>query len=327
MVGEAMRHAFTILMLATIALSAATAGAVVVPGGGSKSSDCMSVFDAPGANSPPAPKAARNIDCIDGDPDCDADGIANAKCSFPVQVCLDSTLVPGCTPDRVDSLSVAHAQDNGDKHFDVDFQALQARIDKIVPTTSTDRCTLSSTITVPLKLSHSGLFRKNVKRLSLLAAGFTTTGRPDKDAMKFTCRAANGGVYTPRDLYASTFDRIAQQVFAPSCAVSGCHDSNTDEHNMILYPNVAYSQTVGVVPVTPAAALDGLFRIDPNGDPLNSLLYRKVTGNLPAGYGAQMPFARPPIPANLQEIIRLWIIGDGATGPAPETGWVTGTDQ
>ena len=324
-----MRNAFTLLVLVTIALSAATAGAVIVPGGGSKTSDCMSVFDAPGANSPAPPKVAKNVDCTDGDPTCDADGLANAKCSFPVQVCLDSTQVPGCTPNRVDSLSIAHAQDNGDKRFDVDFQALQARVDQIVPTTSADRCTLSSTITVPLKVARNGLFKKNVKKVALLAAGFTTAGTPDKDAMKFTCRAANGGVYGPRDLYAGTFDRIAQQVFAASCAVSGCHDSNTHQFNLILYPNVAYSQIVGVTPTTPAAALDGLFRVDAGGDPMKSLLYRKVTGSLSGGsgsYGSQMPFGRPAIPANLQEIIRLWIIGDGTT-PAPQTGWVTGTDQ
>jgi len=322
-----MRHAFTLLTLVSIALAAVTAYGVIVPGGGAKGSDCMSVFDAPGANSPPAPKAAKNIDCTDGDPSCDADGLANAKCSFPIQVCLDSTQVAGCTPNRVDSLAIAHAVDNGDKHFDVDFQALQARVDQIAPTTSLDKCTVSSTITVPLKVARNGLFKKNAKKVSLLAAGFTTAGTPDKDAMKFTCRAANGGVYGPRDLYASTFDRIAQQVFAPTCAVSGCHDSNTHQYNMILYPSVAYSQIVGVTPVTPAAALDGLFRVDPAGDPLNSLLYRKVTGNLPAGYGAQMPFGRPAIAANLQEIIRLWIIGDGTTAPASQTGWVAGTDQ
>jgi hypothetical protein len=40
-----------------------------------------------------------------------------------------------------------------------------------------------------------------------------------------------------------------------------------------------------------------------------------------------MPLLGPDVSSQLQEIIRLWIAGDGITGPAPETGWVTGTDQ
>jgi hypothetical protein len=39
-----------------------------------------------------------------------------------------------------------------------------------------------------------------------------------------------------------------------------------------------------------------------------------------------MPLGKPTIPADLEEIIRLWIIGDGITGPAPQAGWVIGTD-
>jgi len=321
------RFATLLGMTAVVVLTAAAAQAVVVPGGGSKASDCMSVFDVPAANSPPPPRVAKNVDCVDGDSTCDADGVANGRCAFPLQVCLDATTVPGCTPDRVDSLTVDHAQDNGDPRFDTDFQALQARIDQLVPTTSQDDCTVSSTITVPLKSSRSGVFRKGTKKLSLLAAGFTTTGNPDRDHMTFTCRPANGGVYTPRELYDGTFDRIAQQVFAPTCAVSGCHDSNTHQNNMILLPNTAYSQIVGVTPTNVIAAGDGIFRIDAAGDPQKSLLYLKVTGMLPSGYGVRMPYHRPAIASNLQDIIRLWIIGDGTTGPAPQTGWVTGTDQ
>lgn len=315
------------MAIAVGALTAAAAGAVVVPGGGSKASDCMSVFDVPAANSPPPPKAAKNVDCVDGDTSCDDDGLANGRCAFPVQVCLNATTVAGCTPDRVDSLAVDHAKDNGDPRFDTDFQALQARIDQLVPTTTQDACTLSSTITVPLKQSQSGVFKKAKKKLSLLAAGFTAVGNPDRDHMTFTCRPANGGIYSPRDIYAGTFDRIAQQVFAASCAVSGCHDSNTHQSNMILYPNTAYSQIVGVVPTNVIAAGDGVFRIDAAGDPQKSLLYLKVTGMLPSGYGVRMPYHRPAIASNLQDIIRLWIIGDGTTGPAPHDGWVAGTDQ
>ena len=54
-----MRHALTLLTLITVVLTTAIGGAVVVPGGGSKTSDCMSVFDAPSANSPARYSAAQ----------------------------------------------------------------------------------------------------------------------------------------------------------------------------------------------------------------------------------------------------------------------------
>ena len=40
-----------------------------------------------------------------------------------------------------------------------------------------------------------------------------------------------------------------------------------------------------------------------------------------------MPAAGSPVSQQLLDIIELWIVGDGVLGPAPETGWVPGTDQ
>ena len=40
-----------------------------------------------------------------------------------------------------------------------------------------------------------------------------------------------------------------------------------------------------------------------------------------------MPLDEDPLDPELVELIRLWIEGDGVLGPAPETGWVEGTDQ
>ena len=55
---------------------------------------------------------------------------------------------------------------------------------------------------------------------------------------------------------------------------------------------------------------------------------RKITNDLPGlSYGEAMPLNRDPLDPSLIELIRLWILGDGILGPAPETGWVAGTDQ
>jgi hypothetical protein len=239
--------------------------------------------------------------------------------------------VPNCTPLRANLVTVDHALDNGDPKFDTDFQALQARVGQILfPTTTLDRCTVGSSITVALRAprSSSDPWKTNKKKIRVVTLG-NASGRnaTDSDHMRFKCRPAKGGFYTPRDLYAGTFDRIAQQVFAQSCALSGCHDSETHQNNMILLPGAAYSQIVGVTPYNTVAAADGLERIF-SGDPQKSFLYRKITDpQLPEGYGGHMPKIGPSVTPALAEIIRLWIIGDGILPPASETGWVVGTDQ
>jgi len=193
-----------------------------------------------------------------------------------------------------------------------------------------DKCTLASTITVTLKPpgSQGAPFRKGKKILRLEAAGATDHATTDRDHMRLTCEPEGNGLYSPRELYDGTFDRIRQEVFAQSCALSGCHDSQSHKGNMTLYPAVAYSQIVGVTPMNSAAAVAGWKRILP-GDSVQSYLYRKVTCDLPdLTYGACMPFQRPAISQHLQDIIRLWIVGDGPCGTAPDVGcWVAGTDQ
>jgi len=255
---------------------------------------------------------------------------------FSLQVCVNSTLVPTCSADQVVSGTVDHAEDNGDSKFDPDFQALQTRINSLgLPTFDTDACTVSNSITVPLRAPSSGnKYGTGKKKLRVTVTGdlVAKNDQTDKDKMKFTCRPEGDGIYLPTDLYTGTFDRIRQQIFAQRCALSGCHDSESATGNMILLPGAAYSQIVGVTPDNAAAAGAGLLRITP-GDPDSSFLYRKITDDLVIGWGNAMPLNLTPLTADQIELIRLWIIGDGVLGPAPdacpppETCWVAGTDQ
>jgi hypothetical protein len=313
-----------------VCLVTATAHATIVTGGGRKRTDCAVVFDVFGANKPAPPKAPRHTDCTDGDVSCDADGERNGRCVFDLQVCINSTAVEGCTAGETDAVEVAHAVDDGDRRFDPDFQALQQRVDLLgfPDNDAPDACTLQSAITVVLKgPSANGRMRRAKKRLKVTALGFAS-GKlvDDRDRTKFTCRPEGDGIYEPRDLYDGTFDRIGQQIFGQRCATSGCHDSEGNQGNLILLPNAAFSQIVGVAPDSAAAAADGLLRITP-GDADLSFLYRKITNDLLAGYGDEMPASGPALSADLIELIRLWIIGDGILGPAPETGWIVGTDE
>jgi hypothetical protein len=323
------KHVTTGLVALVIGAWAPASHAVLVGGGGSKSTDCMVVFDA-AANKPAPPKVPRQIDCVDGDVSCDADGLRNGECSFAVQLCLNSTVFASCAPDSITSVAVDHSADNGDPKFDPDFQALQSRLTTLgLPNSDTDACTTSSTVRVALRPPTTGnKFRTQKKKVGIVANGdlIAKAGVVDKDKLKLTCRPEGDGIYLPADLYTGTFDRIRRQVFAPSCALSACHDSESVAGGLILLPGAAYSQIVGVVPANAVAAGAGQLRITP-GDPALSYLYRKITADLETGWGSAMPLTGSPVPPQLIDILQAWIVGDGVLGAAPETGWVAGTDQ
>ena len=311
-------------------LLTSTATAQLVRGGGNKKTDCMSVFQAPGANHPAPPKDAKNIDCVDGDVSCDADGTRNARCQFDLQVCLNSTMLPfpDCVPGEVDFFDVDNAVDDGNRKFDPAWQTLQLQVAVLgLPSVTLDECTTGTVVDVPLRPGKNNKFKKDKKKLKIEANGTVGVALAhDKDKMKFTCRPEGDGIYTPMDLYDSTFDRIAQQMFVPGCALSGCHDDQTAQAGLNLLPADAYAEIAGVVPTNVAAAGDGLLRITAN-DVDQSYVYQKmVMTSLELagfGYGQQMPLL-PGIPPSQEiiDIMELWIL-DGA----PETGWTPGTDQ
>jgi hypothetical protein len=307
-----------------------TAGSVhadVYGGGGSKRTDCLVVFDAP-VNTPS--KRPKKIRCTDGDPACDADATVNGVCGFPVSMCANyAALNTKCVPMGVDSIELEHAADDGDPDFDPEFQALQSRVDnEIEPPTAAESCTLATNLTVRVR----GPFakqrcRRGKKKLRLTAESFVMPGGRrgrDRDKLIMICEPAPG-VCNATVFYDGTFDRIQKQVFTPSCALNGCHDSQGLAGNMTLEEGTAYGQLVGVTADNATAAGAGLERvyvIDPmTGDPDLSFLYRKITNDLEPGMGDAMPLVGPNVNSALVEIIRLWIL-DGA----PETGWVPGTD-
>ncbi|HYC56773.1 MAG TPA: hypothetical protein VEL28_17715 [Candidatus Binatia bacterium] len=319
------------LAMAAIALlcSPHVSTAATVFGGGSRTTDCSVTFEVPGANKPAPPKAPKLVDCVDGDVTCDGDGERNGACIFPLQVCINSSGLEGCSPDSVEEITIDHAVDDGsDSRFDPDFQALQLRVNLLGLPSTSESCTNSSSITVRLRGPDSNsVMKKNKKTLSSESEVVITAGDTvDNDKIKFTCRPEGDGVYLPVDLYEGTFDRIRQQIFTQSCALSGCHDSESHAGDLILLAGAAYGNLVGVTPSNAAAESDGLLRVTP-GDPDMSLLFHKLGDDLNPAYGSEMPAEGADLDPALIEIIRLWIIGDGDLGPAPETGWVEGTDQ
>ncbi len=315
------------------------ARAVVIGGGGNSSSDCLLAFDAP-VNDPPT--KPRNYRCTDGDA-CDADGAINGVCAFPITACANSSYnTASCNLVGIDNVTVDHALDNGEEKFDPDFQAFQSRIDNDIspPNNDPDACTGSpTTIRVPIEgpfkaNNGTNVCKRRTKLLKIVSTGIIA-GKvyKDTDKIKLTCDPApsiSGGC-DPMVFFGGTFDRIQKQIFNQTCAVSGCHDSQSVQGSLLLETGSAYGNLINATPHNPAAANIMTFPppddwkrvkvIDPmTGDLNRSLLFHKITGDLLPGFGDRMPFHRKKLDQSLINVIQAWIVNG-----APQTGWVPGT--
>jgi hypothetical protein len=306
-------------------LLAAPAPAVVVGGGGNGKSDCLAVFEAPATVPARSPRTVR---CADGDA-CDADGLVNGRCEFPVSVCANSTAVPRCSLRGVSAVTVAHALDNGDPGFDPEMQAVATRIGFVfeLPETRLDHCSAPTNLHVAVQGPLAGgRCRKGTKTMRLVAFSTPVDGRVHADADRLTliCDPAPSGC-DPRAFFTSTFDRIQTQIFDQSCAIGGCHDSQTIRGELLLERGAAYENLVGRTPANGDAAAAGWHRVTQidatHGDPTTSYLVRKVTGDLGGGLGKRMPFNKPKLDEALVDVIRRWV-----EAGAPVDGWVAGTD-
>ena len=120
--------------------------------------------------------------------------------------------------------------------------------------------------------------------------------------------AACGKLETPTDPGAggppvdptATFTRVQNEIFTPTCARIGCHDTIGQQSQMVLIAGRAYASTVNVASVE----MPSLRRIAP-GDPANSYLYRKITGS--GITGDRMPQTLPPLSDAQISLIRDWI--------------------
>jgi hypothetical protein len=315
----------TLLLAGAVLAPATRAGAMTVGGGGSRRLDCLAVFEAD-ANVPAS--RPKNIHCTDGDPTCDADGVVNGACEFAIAICANSNFDPACTLRGVESIAIDHAADDGDPKFDPAFQALQERVHNEIdpPTSTVGQCTSTTTIHVPIRGPFApGVCKPTKQSMRMVTISSLIDGKVyrDVDRLDMRCDPAPNGC-SAQGLFTGTFDRIQRQIFNQSCAVSGCHDSQSKTGNMLLETGAAYTNLVGVTPNNANAAAAGWQRVHvlspTSGDPATSLLVQKLLGP-PAGFGARMPFNRPKLDQSLIDVVELWV----AAG-APATGWVAGTD-
>ena len=108
-----------------------------------------------------------------------------------------------------------------------------------------------------------------------------------------------GGGGEPID-QSATLTRVQTEIFTPTCATLGCHDTIGQQSQLVVSTGRAYENTVGVA----SAQMPQLQRVR-QGDPDNSYLYRKLTG---AGItGERMPLQMPALSPEKLKLVRDWI--------------------
>jgi hypothetical protein len=135
-----------------------------------------------------------------------------------------------------------------------------------------------------------------MKRLAILAALLLAAASCGKLGESPT-QPGSGAV--PPDPTA-TFTRVQTEIFTPTCAAIGCHDTLGRQEGMVLKTGQAYANIVRI----PSVENPSLLRILPN-DPGNSYLYRKITGS--GITGDRMPQGQAPLTDAQILLIRDWI--------------------
>lgn len=143
--------------------------------------------------------------------------------------------------------------------------------------------------------------------------------RSRRDGVQRRFRAAFSLVESGSCADESTFAHIERRIFGPrGCRAETCHGSAAGAGGLDLRTGRSYDSLVGIAAANAAAAADGKLRVAP-GDPDASFLLDKLSGELTAAEGAQMPDVGRALNAGELDLVRAWI----AAG-APATGRVAG---
>lgn len=310
-------------MLVRITLALCLAAPLLVhaqtPGGGSKTTDCLTEFAASTPVNSPA-KKPKKIRCVDNDAGCDADP-AEGACTFMVAVCANATdpALPACSPADLDSYAVDNVQPDEDPRHDFDFQALEDLLNATVfpvDVSDTDQCSAPVGVRLPLPVKiGKGRARYGKARKLLRTEAETRRGIVDGDKLQMQCLPA--GDASACAGITSTFDQIQKHVFDLTCGRDTCHNAAQPLHELSLAPGASYAALVGVAPFNFAAAGAGKLRVDP-GNPGNSFLLQKLAGKLAHLEGERMPFQMRKLKKAQFRMIEDWI----AAG-APAAGFVS----
>ena len=242
-------------------LAARVAGAGCPPdcvgGGHDPATDCLVEFG--GIASP-------DDSCTDGNPSCDADGIVNGVCLFPLSVCLNVTGDPRCTARLSASPVVGPARNQVASTLGQAVAALDP---------SGSACTTPG-VAVPIGASLRGV----VPGVARLVITGRSAGRRDRNRIRLTCRPAPA----PPSLAG-----VIAPIFETRCALPACHAAGPGSVTPVLA--VAADMHAALVDVQ-ALNVPSLMLVRP-GSVAQSYLARKILGKRIPDRTPRMPQGCP----------------------------------
>jgi hypothetical protein len=122
----------------------------------------------------------------------------------------------------------------------------------------------------------------------------------------------------PPASFGPNFSEIQDEVFTPTCALSGCHTGAAAQEGLRLDEANSYGMLVDVA----SSQVPSILRVAP-GDPDNSYLIQKLEGT--ASVGVQMPEGGAPLPQASIDVIRQWISDGAIDDRASSTGAISVT--
>lgn len=114
-----------------------------------------------------------------------------------------------------------------------------------------------------------------------------------------------GQIISEAEAEGVTFTFIQENIFTPTCAVAGCHDTGTQSAGQDLSAGQAFDNIVGV----PSSQMPDLLRVDP-GNSEDSYMVHKLEGR-DSITGGRMPLGGGALDSDLLQALRDWI-DDGA---------------
>jgi len=163
-----MRFRVSVTGVATLVLCLAVAAPARMLGGGDGRSDCNVTFEGIDSTND------RVVQCVDGST-CDADHVADKRCTFGVSMCLCQSDVAGCTPGTVRRIRNVHGA-----------RALVAAARGLLPA-STPEC--SAPVSVVVRLRNNGT-QPGARTIRTVAFMDGHPGR-DSDHFRLVCMPAS----------------------------------------------------------------------------------------------------------------------------------------
>ena len=155
-----MRFRLSVIGTAMLVLCSPAAAPARMLGGGDTRSDCNVTFEGiDSAND-------RVVECVDGST-CDADHVADKRCTFGISVCLCQSDVAGCTPSTVRRFRNVHGA-----------RALVAAARGLLPASSAE-CSAPTDVVVRLRKNGTQPGARTIRTVAFM------DGHPGRDSDHF----------------------------------------------------------------------------------------------------------------------------------------------